>query len=104
MPTSITCFTTICKEWNRERIRDLQASGYNVIVLWENENKAITGGAIRQDIIKDGKQMDRDGTSSNRKGSQTPELKEPSGRDYERNRPCRTVGPINDSLHRSIHS
>jgi len=54
MPTSIPCFTTICEEWNREKIQVLQAYGYQVIVLWERPKKLITGGVIREDIVQGG--------------------------------------------------
>ena len=54
MPTSIPCFTTICEDWNKEKIRVLRDYGYEVIVLWEREKKLITGGAIRQSIMEGG--------------------------------------------------
>jgi nicotinamide mononucleotide adenylyltransferase len=54
MPTSIPCFTTVCEEWNREKIRILQAYGFEVFVLWERTPKVVTGGAIREDIIQGG--------------------------------------------------
>jgi nicotinamide mononucleotide adenylyltransferase len=53
LPLSVTCFTTICEEWNREKIRVLQACGYKVVVLWERQ-KSVTGGAIREDILLGG--------------------------------------------------
>jgi len=54
MPLSVTCFTTICEEWNREKIRVLEASGYRVVVLWEKAQKSVTGSAIRKDILLGG--------------------------------------------------
>ena len=54
MPTSIPCFTTVCEEWNREKIRILRAYGYTVNILWERTKKLVTGGEIREDIINGG--------------------------------------------------
>ena len=51
MPVSVPCFTTVCEEWNQEKIRILRGYGYNVVVLWERTKKLVTGGAIREDII-----------------------------------------------------
>jgi nicotinamide mononucleotide adenylyltransferase len=56
MPTSIPCFTTIREEWNKEKIRVLEARGYQVIVLWERPDKIIYGGFIREDILNGGTQ------------------------------------------------
>lgn len=53
MPTSIPCFTTVCEEWNREKIRVLRACGYKVEVLWERQ-KTVTGSIIRKDIMSGG--------------------------------------------------
>lgn len=50
LPTSIPCFTTICEEWNREKVRLLETCGYRVLVLWEREPKDITGSYVREDI------------------------------------------------------
>jgi nicotinamide mononucleotide adenylyltransferase len=54
MPTSIPCFTTIREDWNREKIRVLEACGYEVIVLWERLEKTIKGSVIRDDIMRGG--------------------------------------------------
>jgi nicotinamide mononucleotide adenylyltransferase len=54
MPVSVPCFTTVCEEWNQEKIRILRGYGYTVIVLWERTKKLVTGGAIREDIISGG--------------------------------------------------
>jgi nicotinamide mononucleotide adenylyltransferase len=54
MPTTVPCFTTICEDWNREKISILRQYGYSVTVLWERPVKLITGGAIREDIISGG--------------------------------------------------
>jgi nicotinamide mononucleotide adenylyltransferase len=54
LPISVPCFTTVCEEWNREKIRILRGYGYNVIVLWERTKKIVTGGTIREDIISGG--------------------------------------------------
>jgi len=47
LPNSVPCFTTICEEWNRRKIKVLKDLGYSVEVLWERENKVITGSIIR---------------------------------------------------------
>jgi nicotinamide mononucleotide adenylyltransferase len=54
MPVSVPCFTTVCEEWNREKIKILRSYGYDVIVLWERTEKLVTGGAIREDIMSGG--------------------------------------------------
>lgn len=51
LPTSVTCFTTVCEDWNREKIRVLREQGYTVEVLWENAQKTVTGGLIRQSLL-----------------------------------------------------
>jgi len=53
MPVTIPCLTTVCEDWNREKIRILRSYGYNVTVLWERQKK-VTGGAIREEIIRGG--------------------------------------------------
>jgi len=53
MPTSIPCYTTVCEEWNREKIHVLRAYGYQVEVLWERD-KTVTGSKIREDILLGG--------------------------------------------------
>lgn len=50
LPLSVTCFTTICEDWNREKIKVLQAAGYRVEVLWERE-KRVSGSQIRASIL-----------------------------------------------------
>jgi nicotinamide-nucleotide adenylyltransferase len=47
---SVQCFTTICEEWNREKIKVLEGQGYTVRVLWEREKK-VTGRGVREQII-----------------------------------------------------
>ena len=55
MPTVIPCFTTIREDWNREKIKVLEAQGYTVDVLWERlGGKRISGKAIRDDILSGG--------------------------------------------------
>ncbi|MGD0620310.1 MAG: hypothetical protein ABSB67_21950 [Bryobacteraceae bacterium] len=54
MPTSVPCYTTVCEEWNREKIRILRGYGYTVNVLWERTKKLVSGGEIRGDIIDGG--------------------------------------------------
>ena len=51
LPHAIPCFTTICEEWNRRKIKVLRDLGYSVEVLWERESKAITGSIIRKHLI-----------------------------------------------------
>jgi nicotinamide mononucleotide adenylyltransferase len=53
MATSVLCYTTICEQWNRDKIDVLKAHGYNVCVLWERAKK-VTGAAVRNDIIEGG--------------------------------------------------
>jgi nicotinamide mononucleotide adenylyltransferase len=52
LPTTVTCYTTICEEWNREKIRVLEAQGYPVVVLWERTPKVISGSDIREAIAR----------------------------------------------------
>ena len=54
MPVSIPCLTTICEDWNKEKIKILRSYGYTVTVLWERDQKLVTGGAIREEIIQGG--------------------------------------------------
>ena len=52
LPNVIPCFTTICEEWNRRKIKVLMDLGYSVEVLWERESKAITGSIIRGHLVE----------------------------------------------------
>jgi hypothetical protein len=52
LPTHVRCFTTICEEWNREKIEVLKGAGYQVEVLWEREPKTVTGSAIRESLVR----------------------------------------------------
>lgn len=54
LPTHIPCFTTICEPWNEEKITVLAELGYEVIVLWTRQQKRVSGGAIRRDLIDGG--------------------------------------------------
>lgn len=54
MPTSVPCYTTICEQWNQEKIEVLKGHGYDVRVLYENASKSISGSEIRRDIIAGG--------------------------------------------------
>lgn len=47
LPKRVPCFTTICEDWNREKIRVLTEEGYEVVVLWERE-KRVSGSEIRR--------------------------------------------------------
>jgi nicotinamide mononucleotide adenylyltransferase len=51
MPIEIPCYTTVCEDWNREKIEVLKGLGYDVRVLYEREFKAVSGGKIRADIV-----------------------------------------------------
>lgn len=53
VPRSAVAFTTICDEWNREKIRRLERCGYQVIVLFERAEKKISGKLIREAIKLD---------------------------------------------------
>jgi nicotinamide mononucleotide adenylyltransferase len=59
LPTSVPCFTTICEDWNREKIRLLEAYGYRTIILWEREPKQISSNFIRRDIVQGGTEWRR---------------------------------------------
>lgn len=59
LATSVLCFTTICEEWNREKIRVLENQGYKVEVLWEREKK-VTGRGIREQILAGSKGWQKD--------------------------------------------
>jgi nicotinamide-nucleotide adenylyltransferase len=54
MATWVPCYTTICEQWNRDKIDVLKAQGYDVRVLWERPTKKITGAVVRNDIIEGG--------------------------------------------------
>jgi nicotinamide-nucleotide adenylyltransferase len=54
MATSVLCYTTICEQWNKDKIEVLEAHGYDVGVLWERPTKKITGAAVRNDILEGG--------------------------------------------------
>jgi nicotinamide mononucleotide adenylyltransferase len=51
LSTAVPCFTTICEDWNREKIKVLEGEGYVVKVLWEREKK-VTGRDVRERIIR----------------------------------------------------
>jgi nicotinamide mononucleotide adenylyltransferase len=54
LPLSVPCYTTICEEWNREKISLLRGIGYEVTVLYEKSQKVVSGQVIRQDIAAGG--------------------------------------------------
>jgi hypothetical protein len=58
VPHEAICFTTICDEWNREKIGRLVEAGYTVEVLWERE-KRVTSTQVR-DMIRSGDTQWRD--------------------------------------------
>jgi nicotinamide mononucleotide adenylyltransferase len=51
LPVDIPCLTTVCEEWNREKIALLKKLGYQVDVLFEREQKQIAGLDIRNRIV-----------------------------------------------------
>lgn len=51
LPTTVPIFTTIYDEWNREKVRLLSRQGYEVLVLWERRNKAISGSQVRAALV-----------------------------------------------------
>lgn len=51
LPIEVVCYTTICEEWNREKIRVLRGAGYVVEVLWERTPKDICASDIREAIV-----------------------------------------------------
>lgn len=46
--TSVPCYTTICEQWNRDKIDVLKAQGYEIRVLWERQIKKINGCGCAQ--------------------------------------------------------
>lgn len=52
VPKNVLCYTTICEEWNRQKIKVLESAGYVVKVLWEKEPKVISARAIRAGILE----------------------------------------------------
>lgn len=54
MPTSIPCYTTICEQWNEDKIAVLKTQGYEVVVLYSEQPKEIIGSVIRKDIVEGG--------------------------------------------------
>lgn len=57
LPLDIPVFTTIYDNWNREKVKRLQNSGYSVEVLWERNIKAISGGQVRRALVEDDPQL-----------------------------------------------
>ena len=53
LPTSIPCFTTICEQWNRDKIGLLEECGYQVHILWERP-KTTSASDIRRKIVEGG--------------------------------------------------
>jgi nicotinamide mononucleotide adenylyltransferase len=56
LPTQVPCFTTVYEDWNKEKIAVLRSHGYEVSVLWERQEKKVSGGEIRRDMIAGGSQ------------------------------------------------
>lgn len=53
LPIAIPCLTTIYDEWNRDKVRRLEAVGYQVTVLWEGTKKPAEGRDLRR-LIESG--------------------------------------------------
>jgi nicotinamide mononucleotide adenylyltransferase len=51
LPTNIPCLTTICDQWNNEKIAVLEGIGYSVKVLFTRNDELIRGSDIRKRII-----------------------------------------------------
>jgi cytidyltransferase-like protein len=54
MPTSIPCYTTVCEQWNEDKITILEGLGYSVSILYREQPKRISGYVIREDIVAGG--------------------------------------------------
>ena len=52
MPTSVTCFTTICEPWNQKKIDILRELGYEPVVVWQGEKRF--EGTIIRDCLRRG--------------------------------------------------
>jgi cytidyltransferase-like protein len=52
IPKEIPIFTTICDEWNINKIKKLESIGYNVRVLFERTSKEYSGLIIRDLIFR----------------------------------------------------
>jgi cytidyltransferase-like protein len=52
LPKHVPIYTTICEEWNREKIQLLTSVGYDVRVLWERP-KVTSGSKIREQLLTD---------------------------------------------------
>ena len=50
LATTIPCLTTLCETWNVQKKEILQECGYEVEVLYHNEERRITGQGIRNAI------------------------------------------------------
>jgi len=50
LPIEIPCFTTVYDQWNQEKIQILEDCGYEVVVLWERDEKTVSGEMIRRSI------------------------------------------------------
>ena len=47
LSTSVPCYTTVCEPWNEQKIEKLRALGYEVITLYREQPKTISGSVIR---------------------------------------------------------
>jgi hypothetical protein len=51
LPVTVPILTTVYDEWNREKVRILQRVGYEVIIMWEREEKVVTGSEVRKLLL-----------------------------------------------------
>ena len=52
LPISIRCYTTVCEAWNLQKVETLRGLGYEVVVLYEQNPKKISGITIRNAIVE----------------------------------------------------
>nr|WP_319490981.1 hypothetical protein [uncultured Desulfobacter sp.] len=51
VPLDVKCYTTVYDEWNRQKVKTLLDTGYDVEVMWESDNKEIAGSELREKIL-----------------------------------------------------
>ena len=51
LSTDVPVFTTVYDDWNRHKIRVLREAGYEVITLWERDEKEYKGTEVREKIM-----------------------------------------------------
>lgn len=53
LPLDVPMLTTVYDDWNREKVRLLERTGYKVEVLWERAEKQVAGSQVRE-LIREG--------------------------------------------------